>query len=73
MQAALNIPSVTSCENKALLLPLLFDPGERWEYGIGIDWPGKMVETVSGQKLGAYLKDSPRLKLVVQRSSNTEQ
>lgn len=33
LQAALDIPSVTTCRNKALSLPLLFDPGERWEYG----------------------------------------
>jgi len=58
VQAALNIPSVTTCENKALTLPLLFDPGERWEYGIGIDWAGRMVEAVSGKKLGAYLKEN---------------
>ena len=58
VQAALDIPSVTSCKNKALTLPLLFDPGERWEYGINIDWAGKMVEAVSGKKLGAYLKEN---------------
>lgn len=56
VQAAWDIPSVTSCQNKALTLPLLFDPGERWEYGINIDWAGKMVEAVSGQTLGAYLQ-----------------
>ena len=38
--------------------PLLFDPGERWDYGINIDWAGKMVEATSGQKLGQYLKDN---------------
>src|SRR6185436_15322150 len=53
-----NIPGVGSCKNIALTTPLLFDPGERWEYGINIDWAGKMVEAVSGQKLGAYLKDN---------------
>jgi len=37
VQAALEIPSVTECKNKALTLPLLFDPGEGWEYGINID------------------------------------
>ena len=58
VQAALGIPSVTECKNKALTLPLLFDPGERWEYGINIDWAGKMVEAVSGQTLGAYMKDN---------------
>ena len=40
----------------SLTLPLLYDPGEHWEYGINIDWAGKMVEAVSGQKLGAYMK-----------------
>ena len=56
VQAALEIPSVTECKNKALTLPLLFDPGERWEYGINIDWAGKMIEKVSGQTLGQYLQ-----------------
>ena len=43
---------------QALTTPLLFDPGERWEYGINIDWAGKMVEAVSGQKLGQYMQDN---------------
>jgi CubicO group peptidase (beta-lactamase class C family) len=55
-QEAKGLPGITSCEEKALRTPLLFDPGERWEYGINIDWAGKMVETVSGQKLGRYLE-----------------
>jgi methyl acetate hydrolase len=54
-QAAKGLPGVTTCENAALRTPLLFDPGERWDYGINIDWAGKMVEAVSGMKLGAYL------------------
>lgn len=58
VQAALGIPSVTECKNKALTLPLLFDPGEAWEYGINIDWAGKMIEAVSGKTLGTYLKDN---------------
>jgi CubicO group peptidase (beta-lactamase class C family) len=55
-QEARGIPGIISCEEAALGTPLLFDPGERWEYGINIDWAGKMVEAVSGQKLGAYMK-----------------
>jgi methyl acetate hydrolase len=51
------IPGITTCENKALTMPLSFEPGERWEYGINIDWVGKAVEAASGQKLDAYLKD----------------
>ena len=57
-QEAKGIPQITTCENAALTTPLLFDPGERWDYGIGIDWAGKMVEAVSGQQLGQYLKEN---------------
>ncbi len=40
-----------------LCLPLLFDPGDNWEYGISTDWLGLAVEAASGQKLDAYLRD----------------
>lgn len=36
--------------------PLLFEPGEGWQYGISTDWLGKLIEAVSGMGLGAYLK-----------------
>jgi len=37
--------------------PLLFDPGDRWEYGTGIDWAGRIVEAVRGQLLGDTFRD----------------
>jgi methyl acetate hydrolase len=40
-----------------LKTPLVADPGERWEYGINIDWVGKAVEKVSGQSLEAYFRE----------------
>jgi len=58
VQAAFGIPGITECKNKALTTPLLFDPGERWEYGINIDWAGKMVEASSGKKLGAFMQEN---------------
>src|SRR5438309_1168527 len=57
-QSATNTPGITTCTNAALTTPLLFDPGDRWEYGISIDWIGKMVETVSGQKLDRYFQEN---------------
>ncbi len=51
------IPGVITCENAALTTPLTFDPGDRWDYGINIDWAGKAVEAVSGKRLEAYLRD----------------
>jgi CubicO group peptidase (beta-lactamase class C family) len=55
--ALADIPTITTCRNKALTTPLVSDPGERWEYGTNIDFVGKAVEAVSGQRLGAYLHD----------------
>lgn len=57
-QAAKGIPGIISCENAALGTPLLFDPGDRWYYGINIDWAGKMVEAASGKELGSYLQEN---------------
>lgn len=51
------IPGIISCQNAALGLPLVFDPGTRWDYGINIDWAGKAVERVSGKKLGEYFAE----------------
>ncbi len=52
------IPAVGSCLNAALSTPLLADPGERWEYGIGIDWAGKMIEAASGVRLDRYFREN---------------
>jgi CubicO group peptidase (beta-lactamase class C family) len=35
---------------------LMFDPGERWQYGTSIDWVGRIVETVSGVPLEVYFR-----------------
>jgi CubicO group peptidase (beta-lactamase class C family) len=37
-------------------LPLLHQPGAVWDYGFGLDVLGLVVEKVSGQSLGEYLK-----------------
>ncbi|PYO34368.1 MAG: 1,4-butanediol diacrylate esterase [Candidatus Rokuibacteriota bacterium] len=56
-QTATGTPGITTCTNAALTTPLMFDPGDRWEYGINIDWVGKIVETMSGQKLDRYFQE----------------
>jgi methyl acetate hydrolase len=57
-QEVTGTPGITTCANAALTTPLLFDPGDQWEYGINIDWAGKMVEATSGQKLDRYFQDN---------------
>ena len=56
-QTATGTPGITTCTNAALTTPLMFDPGDRWEYGINIDWVGKIVEAMSGQKLDRYFQE----------------
>jgi CubicO group peptidase (beta-lactamase class C family) len=51
------MPSTATGKVAALRMPLAFDPGERWEYGVNIDWVGILVETFSGQSLEAYFHD----------------
>jgi CubicO group peptidase (beta-lactamase class C family) len=36
--------------------PLLFNPGERWEYSLGVDVLGRLVEVVSGMPLDEFLR-----------------
>ncbi len=48
--------NVLSGTQAALDRPLLFDPGQRWDYGPGVDWAGRMVEEVTGERLGDYMR-----------------
>ena len=57
-QEATGTPGIISCQHAALTTPLLFDPGERWEYGISIDWAGRAVEALSGQTLDRYMQEN---------------
>ena len=42
---------------RATPVPALFDPGERWMYGINLDLVGRMVEAASGQRLDDYFDE----------------
>jgi CubicO group peptidase (beta-lactamase class C family) len=37
--------------------PLLFNPGERWEYGLNIDVIGRLVEELSGKPLDQFFRE----------------
>jgi methyl acetate hydrolase len=38
-------------------MPLMFEPGERWAYGGGLDRVGRMVEIAGSQSLDRYFSD----------------
>lgn len=42
---------------EAAELPLAFQPGKRWEYSIGIDVIGRIIEIVSGNTLDVFFQD----------------
>jgi methyl acetate hydrolase len=46
-------PTVKSFEH-----PLLFEPGTAWNYSLGLDWAGVLVERITGQTLEQYFQDN---------------
>ena len=50
-------PSVVTATRASLHTPLLFDPGERWEYGTNLDWAGQVVEGITGRRLGEVMRE----------------
>jgi methyl acetate hydrolase len=50
-------PSVTTASKAAIMTPLLFDPGDRWECGTSIDWCGQVVEAIRRKRLGEVFEE----------------
>lgn len=49
--------TILSGQKAGLNYPLAFDPGDRWDYGIGIDWLGQVVEAVDGRRIDQFCKE----------------
>lgn len=45
-------PRISEASHASLMTPLLFDPGTRWLYGINTDWLGRVIEEITGERLG---------------------
>ncbi|MEW6560376.1 MAG: serine hydrolase domain-containing protein [Pseudomonadota bacterium] len=56
-RAARNIPSIVGCTFDSIRTVLLHDPGERWTYGVNIDWVGRIVERHRGRRLGDVMRE----------------
>jgi methyl acetate hydrolase len=54
---ASGMPTRATGKVASIRTPLVFDPGDRWMYGVNIDWVGRLVEAVGGQPLDAYFRD----------------
>ncbi len=44
--------------NRLAKVPLAFQPGEKWMYGLNMDVLGRIVEVVSGQTLAEYFRQN---------------
>ena len=49
-------PSIITASKTALMTPLLFDPGEKWEYGSNLDWCGQVIEGIIGKRLSEVFR-----------------
>ena len=54
---ATDSPRASTRRLASLNTPLMFDPGTKWLYGIGIDWAGIILERVTKSKLGDYFAE----------------
>ena len=54
---ASGMPSTATGKVAAIRMPLVFDPGDKWEYGVNTDWVGRLVEEMSGQPLDVYFRE----------------
>lgn len=54
--SVMGLPPIPSCKVAAFDLPLAFDPGTAWEYGVATDFLGKIIEKLSGMRLEEYFK-----------------
>ncbi|MES1924235.1 beta-lactamase [Salinisphaera sp. T31B1] len=50
-------PARSSGTRAAYDLPLLFEPGSDWLYGVGVDWAGALLEAATGQPLDTLLAE----------------
>ncbi|MAL80539.1 MAG: serine hydrolase [Sneathiella sp.] len=44
--------------NRLAAMPLLFEPGARWNYGVSTDVVGRLVEVISGQDLKSFFHEN---------------
>ncbi len=49
-------PSLAVMADRLAALPLVYEPGTKWSYSIGLDLMGRLIEVVSGQPFDAFLK-----------------
>lgn len=52
-----HLPYIGASTKAALMSHLVADPGQAWEYGLGMDWAGQVVEAITGARLGEIMTE----------------
>jgi CubicO group peptidase (beta-lactamase class C family) len=50
-------PDLDEMMKRVAAIPLLYEPGSKWSYSVAVDIQGYLVQKLSGQKFGDYLKE----------------
>jgi len=51
------IPSLERFADGLAAMPLVYEPGTRWSYSVGLDLMGRVIEVASGQSFDSFLAD----------------
>lgn len=51
-------PTAEEFLNRLGQLPLQYQPGAKWDYSLGLDVTGMVMEAIAGQRLGVYLQQN---------------
>ena len=49
-EKATGLPFIGEEKNATFNAPLMFDPGDRWEYSVAVDVQGRLLEVLNGGK-----------------------
>jgi CubicO group peptidase (beta-lactamase class C family) len=49
--------TIADAVKRLATVPLLFNPGDRWEYGLSVDVLGRLVEVISGKPLDEFFRE----------------
>jgi len=51
------LPSLALFADKLAEMPLVYEPGTRWSYSVGLDLLGRVIEIVSGKRFDLFLQE----------------
>ncbi len=51
------VPSLELFAERLATMPLVYEPGERWSYSVGLDLLGRVIEVVSGKPFDEFMTE----------------